>query len=183
MNRTLLRAERSCVLMVNMQHRLLVRAGSPREVAGNCRLVLRAAQALGMPGLAFEHQPEEFGPTVSELAELLPPEAVAAGRQYSAYDHPAVRRWALAAGRNQVVVCGIETQVGILQTVFGLLADEYACFVPADATGAHGAPQTAAALARLRDAGAAIVTVDMVLHEWAGAAGSANFERLRDLLG
>jgi len=182
MTRTLLKAERSCVLLVNAQHRLLARVDSPREVVGNCAAVVRAARALGLPVLAFEHEPAEFGPTVAELAELLPGVAVA-GPQFSAFDHPAVRRWALAGGRTQVVVCGIETQVGVLQTVFGLMADEYACFVPADATGAHGAAQAAAALARLRDAGAQIVTADMILHEWAGAAGSAAFERLRDFLG
>jgi nicotinamidase-related amidase len=182
MARTLLGADRSCVLVVGAQHRLLSRIDSPREVVGNCALLVRAARALGLPVFAFEHAPEEFGATVAELAELLPADGVAAGPQYSAYDHPAVRRWALAGRRTQTVVCGIATQVGVLQTAFGLMADEYACFVPADATGAHGAGQAAAGLARLRDAGAAVVTVEMVLHEWAGARGSPAFERLRGLL-
>lgn len=178
----LIKSERSCLLLLSVQHRLLSQVDSPRELAGNCATLLRAARALDLPVIAVEHDAEQYGPTVAELADLLPAGSLAGGPRFSAYDHPAVRSWLLAARRNQVVVCGIETHVAVLQTAFGLIADEYEPFVPADATGARGGMQHGAALARLRDAGAAIVTTEMVLYEWAGVPGSPGFRRLRELL-
>jgi nicotinamidase-related amidase len=178
----LIKSERSCLLLLNAQHRQLSRVDSPRGLVDNCATLLRAARALEMPVLVFERDPEEFGPTVDDLADLMPDAAVARGPQFSAYDHPAVRGWLLASGRVQVLLCGIETHVAVLHTAFGLIVDEYQPFVPTDATGTHGALQHGAALARLRDAGADIVTTEMVLHEWAGSPGSPAFRRLREFL-
>jgi nicotinamidase-related amidase len=178
----LIKSERSCLLLLNAQHRLLSRVDSPRELVGNCATLLRAAQALGLPVLAFESDTVEHGPTVDELAELLPKGAATGGSLYSAYEHPAVRAWLLAGRRDQVLLCGIETHVAVLHTAFGLIADEYRPVVPIDATGTRGGAQHAVALARLRDRGAAIVTTEMVLHEWAGPPGSPSFRRVRELL-
>jgi nicotinamidase-related amidase len=178
----LVKPERSCLLLLNAQHRLLPTVDSPREVVANCGVLIRAATALDLPVLAFERDAELHGPTVDELAELLPDGALAGGPHFSAYDHPAVRNWLLSTKRAQVVLCGIETHIALMHTAFGLIADEYQPFVPADASGAHGGLQTATALARLRDAGARVVTTEMVLHEWAGAPGSPGFRRMKEML-
>jgi nicotinamidase-related amidase len=179
---TLIRPDQSAVLLLNAQHRLLPWVDSPRKIVGNCGLLLRAAGGLSAPVLAFERDPDRHGPTVNELAELVPDGMTASGSQFSAYDHPTVKDWLLAGRRPQVVICGIETHVALLHTALGLIDDEYDVYVPADATATRGGLQMATALARLREAGARVVTTEMVLYEWAAGAGPEAAAIIEDLL-
>ena len=76
-------------------------------------------------------------------------------------DHPAHTETPADA-----VIAGCETHVCLLQTAVGLLAAGLRVFVVADACGSRTPRDHAAALERLRAAGAAIVTLEMVVFEW-----------------
>ena len=79
--------------------------------------------------------------------------------------HPA-RLWRLkrdifALGLAQVVLCGCEAHVCVLQTALGLQALGFQVFVVEDAVGARRQGDRSAALARLSQAGVTLVTLEM----------------------
>ena len=80
------------------------------------------------------------------------------------------------------MIAGIEAHVCVLQTTIGLLDIGYQCFVAGDATSSRLAANHAAGMARLREAGAEIVTSEMVVFEWLEKAGTPEFRELSRLL-
>jgi nicotinamidase-related amidase len=84
-----------------------------------------------------------------------------------------------AAGSHpQLVVCGMETHVCVLQTVMELLAGGRQVFVVEEAVGSRRESDKALALARMREAGASIVSREMVAFEWLRKADSDLFREI-----
>ena len=70
------------------------------------------------------------------------------------------------ADRQQVVLCGTEAHVCVLQTVLDLRWQGKEVFLVADAVGSRKPADKDAALARMRSHGVEIVTREMVAFEW-----------------
>ena len=87
-----------------------------------------------------------------------------------------------AAGRDHVVVCGVESHVCVLQTAADLDAQGYGVHIVGDACGSRAEASKEAALARFRALGISCVTAEMVLFEWLEAAGTAEFKAVSRLV-
>jgi nicotinamidase-related amidase len=178
----LIERDKSCFLLVDVQDRLLAAIDGKDKVVANARILLTAAARLGVPILASEQYPKGLGPTAAELKPLVPEGCTLEKIEFScAANEPYVDRLR-RLHRRQAVIAGIEAHVCVLQTALGLKAAGYDCFVVADAVGSRAPASLAAALARLRDSGIPAVTTEMVLFEWLGCAGTAEFKELSALI-
>jgi nicotinamidase-related amidase len=72
----------------------------------------------------------------------------------------------------------METHVCVMQTVMELLATGRQVFVVAEAVGSRRDSDKALALARMREAGASIVSREMVAFEWLRRADSDLFREV-----
>lgn len=167
---------RSGLLIVDVQEGLNPVMADPRTVLRGCSLLLQGAARLEIPVLVSEQYPKGLGPTVGELLELAPPDSVLEKLHFSCAADDGMRARLEGWGRNQVVVAGIEAHVCVLQSVLQLLALGYEVFVVADATSSRRPENHRAALERMGRAGAQVVTVEMVLFEWLGVAGTPEFK-------
>ncbi|HET9700373.1 MAG TPA: isochorismatase family protein, partial [Burkholderiales bacterium] len=70
----------------------------------------------------------------------------------------------------------------VLQTALGLKERGYDALVVADATSSRRAESHALAMDRLRLAGIPVVNTEMVVFEWLGQAGTAEFRELSALI-
>ena len=77
--------------------------------------------------------------------------------------------------RRQFVVCGCETHVCVLQTVLDLRARGNEVFVVEEGVSSRRASDKALATERMRQAGAQIVSREMVAFEWMERAGTELF--------
>lgn len=178
----LMTAEKSCLLIVDVQKRLLSAMDSPRAVLSGCSLMMKAAGVLDVPIVVTEQYPEGLGPTVEPLAELAPEDAFFSKLHFSSARNPAIRGKLETLKPSQVIIGGIEAHVCVLQTAIGLQEAGYQCFVAADATSSRTAANHAVAMSRLRDAGVGIVTSEMIVFEWLEKAGTPQFKELSRLL-
>jgi len=153
----------------------------PMLVIRNAGILMQAAARLGVPMLVSEQYPQGLGPTVAELRNLAPAEAIQPKVAFSCADDPDLRRKLVDLKRPQVIVCGIEAHVCVLQTAMGL-SDQLSPIVVADATSSRTNANREAALARLRAGGVPIATTEMVLFEWLGRAGTPEFKELSRLI-
>ena len=87
-----------------------------------------------------------------------------------------------ASGRRQVVLCGMETHVCVLQTALVLKALGYAPFVVEDAVCSRHDQHWRNALARLAAAGAAVTNHESVLFEVLEVAGTPEFRHVSRLV-
>jgi nicotinamidase-related amidase len=178
----LMSAPASCLIVVDVQERLLPSMASPRAVVDNTAVLVKAARRLDVPVLVSEQYPRGLGATVPELAPLLAPDERLEKLTFSCARDDGFAGRFQALGRKQAVVAGIEAHVCVLQTVEDLLAGGTEVFVVADATSSRTEANHAAAMARLREAGARVVTTEMVVFEWLAKAGTPAFKELSALI-
>jgi len=175
----LMTAEGAVLLLIDLQERLMPAIDDNKTVLARAVRLAEAARLLEVPVLATQQYPAGLGPTVAELAGY--PQAVLAKTTFSAAGDPGFAAL-LPAGANEIVVAGVEAHVCVLQTVLGMLGSGHRVLVAADATGSRDPADREAALARARQAGAQIVTSEMVLFEWLRDARHPRFREVQKLL-
>ncbi|WP_152225409.1 hydrolase [Pseudomonas sp. SCB32] len=173
----LLRAQTSTLLIIDIQERLFPAIREAESVLEHAAWLLAVAQRLGVPALATEQYPKGLGPTLSALRDALPVEALLEKIAFSAVTDPGLLQMP-GGERRQFVVCGTEAHVCVLQTVLGLLAEDREVFVVDEAVGSRRPRDKALALERMRQAGAMIVSREMVAFEWMERAGTEVFREI-----
>jgi nicotinamidase-related amidase len=170
----------SFLLIVDMQEKLVPVVEQPDRVVANAARLMTGAARLGVPILLTEHYPKGIGPTVPALRELAPAGAVLEKIHFDALSEPAFAEHLAALDRPQAVVAGTEAHVCVLQSALGLKQAGYRPYLVVDAVSSRRPEDKETAVARLRDAGVAAVTTEMVLFEWLARGDTTEFT---DLLG
>jgi nicotinamidase-related amidase len=158
-------AQASSLVLIDYQARLMPAIHGADELVAKALLLARAARLLGVPVLATEHNPERLGPTTGALAGMCG-QTVAKTHFDACEDGLLTALQPQATSRRQVVIAGCEAHVCMLQSALGLLRAGHDVFVVENASGSRRPADHAAAMRRLAQAGAAIVTHEMVLFEW-----------------
>ncbi|MFO1268912.1 MAG: isochorismatase family protein [Rubrivivax sp.] len=174
-------AAQSTLVLVDYQARLMPAIHDAAAVTANGVLLARAAHALRIPVIGTEQNPAGLGPNVEAIrAEC---QSTLAKMHFDACADGLLG--ALADARpqaTQVVVAGCEAHVCLMQTALGLLRGGKRVWVAASACGSRRGSDHAAAMARLAQAGATIVTHEMVLFEWLGDCRNAAFKDVLKLI-
>lgn len=170
------------VVVVDIQGRLAELMQGREELYEQVRRLAGGARCLGLPLLVTEQNPAKLGATRAELAEALAGAPVIAKMTFSCAGEPAFMAALAATGRGQVLLCGIETHVCLWQTVADLLAQGYQVFVAADAVSSRTAQNRELGLARMRQAGAVLVSTEMALMELMRTAEHPQFREVLKLI-
>ena len=178
----LLSATDSLLLVVDIQDRLLPVMHDGARVVRNTGILLQAAQALQVPAAITEQYPKGLGATVEAVRSQAAAVPVLEKLHFSAWADPAIRAHIEAAGRQQIVVSGIEAHVCVLQTALELRGAGYRVAVVADAVSSRQADSAALALQRMSAAGVMAVSTEMCLFEWLGHAAHPQFRALSRLI-
>ena len=132
------------------------------------------AGALDIPVLTSEQYPKGLGPTLPELEVVHP----IAKTSFSAMQEPQFAEAFKKAGRNQVVLTGMETHICVAQTCRDLCEQDIQVWVVADACLSRRSLDWQWGLERMRDDGARVVTAEAVLFELLGQAGGPIFKEV-----
>jgi len=181
----LIQADQSCLLVIDVQDKLAPAVEAVDRVIANAGVLMRAAARIKVPVLMSEQYPRGLGATVEALAGLAPDGAVMEKMHFSCAADAAIRArigQIGQAGRPQIVVCGIEAHVCVLQTALELVEYGHPVFLAADATASRKPSDRDAAIRRMERAGIEIVTTEMVLFEWLRRAGTPEFKELSKLI-
>jgi hypothetical protein len=178
----LLNAGQSCLVIVDVQENLLPAVIEPERLLANCAFLMRVAAKLDVPVLTSEQYPRGLGPTVGELRGLADNGQAIEKVEFSCMANPAFSEKFEAIGRPQAVIAGIEAHVCVLQTALQLRQRGHQTFVAGDATASRGATDARLAIQRMREAGAQIVSTEMIAFEWLGRAGTSVFKEVSALI-
>jgi nicotinamidase-related amidase len=171
----LLERDRAALVVIDIQEGFRPYACFERVAAASAKLV-QAARILSVPTLASEQYPRGLGHTAPEVG--LEQEPVIEKSVFSA-----VRAEGFdLAGREQVIVCGIEAHVCVSQTVHDLLASGAEVHVPADAVGSRHELDYERGLDRMQRAGAIVTSVEASLFELLQRAGTPEFKEVQRLV-
>jgi nicotinamidase-related amidase len=128
--------------------------------------------------LVSEQYPRGLGETVPELARHLEgvprlEKVVFSAAQADGFD---------LAGRDQALVCGIETHVCVSQTAHDLLGQGVEVQVAGDAVSSRTVANRDLGLAKMEHAGALPTSTETALFELVGRAGSDEFKAIQRLV-
>jgi len=180
----LLHADTSCLIVIDMQERLVPAMQAPARTSRNARILITAAQELAVPVLLTEQYPKGLGATVPELAKAAAAAhaAILPKMHFSCMEDQDFATAFAATGRKQAVIAGMEAHICVMQTAISLMDQSYEVFVVTDATSSRTLESEKACLDRLQACGAGIVTTEMVVFEWLGRAGTPAFKALLPLI-
>jgi isochorismate hydrolase len=181
----LLDAEDAVLLIVDMQTRL--GASMPADAWAATRattvMLTRAAAELRLPVLVTRQYPKGLGDTVPEVAAVLPDASVTLDKTcFAATDADGLCDALAMTGRSQVVICGMEAHVCVLQTAAGLDARGYTPFVVADGVCSRSPGHRDNALDRLGHGGVTVINRESCLFEWLRDARHERFKAVTSLL-
>jgi nicotinamidase-related amidase len=172
-------ADRAALVVVDVQDAFRKAVPDFERVARASATLVRGAEAIGIPIVVTEQYPQGLGGTVPEVRELFgddfePVEKVVfSAAEAEDFD---------LGGRDQALVCGIETHVCVNQTALDLLADGLEVHVCEDAVGSRFAESKQVGLQRMERAGAVLTSVETALFELVGRAGTDSFKAVQRLI-
>jgi nicotinamidase-related amidase len=170
------------LVVVDVQGKLAQLMADKGALFKNIRILIQAAKILEIPIVWCQQVPEALGPTVPEIAELLSDGEPIDKASFSCAGHEAFDAKLEALGRQQVLLCGIETHVCIYQTAVDLLARDLAVTVVADAVSSRTVQNRRIGLDRLAAEGATLASTEMVLFELLRTAEHPQFRQVAKLV-
>lgn len=186
----LLIRQQASLVMIDVQERFSGVIPEWSELIERGVRLAKFFRRLDLPIFLTEQYPKGLGRTVPELTAVLngiqPLEKMSfscCGNTGSPTDADAeLLRRLDVGGRRQVVLCGIETHVCVLQTAIHLREAGYEVFVATDAVASRLREHRDGALARLAQAGVTLVNHESVLFELLRSAADPAFKELSRLV-
>jgi nicotinamidase-related amidase len=178
-----LRPERTALVVVDLQERLLPAIAGRERVVRNSVLLLRLAEVLSLPAILTTQYERGLGPTVREVADAAGGTAPLDKVSFGCFGSPEfLERLAALGGRDQLLVAGIESHICVAQTVVGALENGYTVHVASDAVGSRSEENRAIGLRRMERAGALVSSTEMAIYELLGRSDAAAFKKMLPLL-
>ena len=174
----LLERDRTALVVVDVQEAFRDAVGEFDAVAGNVAVLVRGARVLGVPVLVTEQYPRGRGETVPEIAEHL--DGVPRLEKVE-FDATRVDGFDLN-GRDQALICGIESHVCVSQTAHDLLDRGVQVHVARDAVTSRSEENRELGLHKMEGSGAIVTSVETALFELLGAAGTDEFKQVQALV-
>lgn len=170
----------SVLVLVDYQQKLMPAIHDGGRVLAEALRLADAARELGIRVFGTEQNPKGLGPNVRDLRDRC--EATLAKMRFDGCGDGLA---AMLRGRGDpahVVVAGCEAHVCLMQTALGLLREGFRVWVVANACGSRSPTDRDLALQRLREAGATLVSAEMVIFEWLGSCENPRFKPVLALL-
>ena len=176
-------AEKTGLLIVDIQERMMRVIHGKDEVVRNTVLLLKTAKALDMPVVATTQY-------LARIGKLLP-EIIAGMPEVSALDKLEFDCFANEDIYNKIqsyknidtwIACGVETHICMYQTVLGGLRKGYTMWIPADAVSSRTPKNYETGLERISQIGGAVGNTEMIIYELLHKAGTPEFKSLLPFL-
>ncbi len=175
--------ENSVIVLIDIQERLAKAMENMDAVLNRVELLLRGAAALNVDVIVTEQYPQGLGSTLPGLLELLPEGTpVLAKTDFSVFGDSAFRTALASKYRKNVIFCGIESHVCVLQSVLDALEAGYQVTVAADAVSSRKSSDVALALPAFRHAGAQVLSVESILFQLLRTAKHPEFKTISKLV-
>ena len=182
---SLLRSASSHLLVIDIQERLLPAIPGSDAILAVTGKLMAIARILGVGLTLTEHNPAGLGISPAEFRDTVPSADILEKMHFSCLGEPPIAerfRALRAAGIDQVVLCGLETHVCVLQSAIALREMGMETFIAADATGSRSPTSVELGLRRAAAEGVGIVNSDMIAFEWLERAGTEQFRSVLPLI-
>lgn len=171
------------LVVIDVQTRLTQVMSDRKSLLQNCEVLIQAAKLLEIPITVTEQYPKGIGATEPQLTNALANDYLPVEKTcFSCCASDQFSTRVDKSSKPQMILCGIESHICVLQTAMDLLQSGKQVFVVADAVDSRSKENKKLALERMQQAGAIITNAESTVFEWLKDAKHAQFKALSALI-
>lgn len=176
-----IRKEDTSCLVIDYQERLMPVMADREELIANSARLLKGLKILEIPMAITGQYTKGLGLNVKEIFEAAGTEEYFDKMTFSSYELPEVQDAVKSRGKN-VILCGIEAHVCVLQTAIDLKDAGYQPILVTDCISSRKKSDKEVAFIRAQQEGILLTTSEAILFELTRAAGPDTFKQISKLV-
>jgi len=174
----MLQAKNTTLLLIDIQGRLAHSMHAKEALFDNLRRLIRGARVLKLPLLWTEQYPEGLGPTIPEIAGLLPDLKPISKVSFSCCANDLFMQRLEGLHPENVLLAGIEAHICVYQTARDLVRSGYRVEIIADAVASRTPENKQIGLEKSTQCGAFVTGTETVLFELLQTAKDERFKEI-----
>ncbi len=178
----LITTENTVLLLIDVQGRLAQIMYKSDELFASLETMIRGMKILDIPIIWMEQVPESLGPTIEPIASLLSDIKPISKNTFSCCSNQEFMDRFDSLGRNKVLLTGIETHICVYQTGIDLINAGYGVQVVDDCVSSRTKRNKEIGIDRIKQAGGALTSNEMVFFELMKAAKGDKFKQIVQLI-
>jgi nicotinamidase-related amidase len=174
--------EQTMAVVIDIQEKLLPHIHEGEEILKSCLRLIEGLQILSVPIIVTQQYTRGLGPTVPSIIQKFPEFSWVEKISFSCYEEPLFKEKVSILDKLNIILCGIESHVCVLQTCLDLLDSGLRPVVVEDCVSSRKPADKRIAIERMRQEGARITTVESLLFELTRRAGNEIFKRISSIV-
>lgn len=177
-----LSVKNTVLLCIDYQEKLLSKISDEEKIKEKIMIMVKSAQILEIPIVITEQYPKGLGSTFLELKNILKDQKLIEKIHFNCFRDINFLDKLTNIDRENLLISGIEAHICILQTALAALNRGYRVYLIEDTISSRSIEDKDIAFKRLAQAGAIPSSVEMILYELLGQAGSTTFKSILKLI-
>tara|TARA_R110002050_G_scaffold299858_2_gene466630 strand:+ start:105 stop:644 length:540 start_codon:yes stop_codon:yes gene_type:complete len=161
----MLKQENTGLIVVDIQGKLARLVHDSDTLISNCEKLIRGINALGLPIIFLEQNPEKLGETVTELSTVLPTHNPITKYTFNAGATPEFMNEISASNVDTWLICGIEAHICVYQTALHLFQSGLNIQIVCDCISSRTFANKNLAITKLTSRGLDTTSLEMCLYE------------------
>lgn len=174
--------EETCCVVVDYQEKILPAMAEKEQLIENSVKLLTGLHILEIPVMMTTQYAKGLGLNVPKICEAAGTEEYCDKKSFSIYEDEGARAKLNSFGKKNVILCGIEAHICVLQSIMGLVAAGYQPILIEDCVSSRKLHDKEVSIMRAREEGAIVTTYESLLFELTGGAGSDKFKQISNLV-
>ena len=175
-------SEESILVVVDIQERLYPHMDKKDELTKKCLTLISGCKALNVPVVVTEQYTKGLGFTIDPINECLGESKHIEKMTFSCCGESNFMLKIEEHYKENIILCGIESHVCVLQTAIDLVKTGHQPVVVADAVSSRNPYDKEIALRRMEKEGVIITTVEAILFEMCRTSGTDSFKAISRLV-
>ena len=170
--------EETTAVVIDIQEKLLPHIAEGEYILKNCLKLIQGLQILSVPIIITQQYTRGLGQTVPSIIQMFQEYSYIEKSSFSCYDEPHFKEKISVSGKQNIILCGIESHVCVLQTCLDLLDAGLKPVIVEDCISSRRPDDKRIAVERMRQEGARISSYESLLFELTRRAGNDIFKNI-----
>lgn len=176
-------AKDTMALIIDFQERLVPVIHQQEELLHNTELLIKGLDALEIPMVVTQQYTKGIGITVPRISELFGQEFTYEDKiTFSCVETKSILEQIEKSEKKNIIICGIEAHICVLQTVIDLIEKGYHVILVEDCVGSRRESDRQVGIKRAILEGAIPTTYESILFELTRVAKSDVFKEISKLI-
>ncbi len=176
-------AENTLALVVDFQDKLIPVIKGNSQLLHNTQILLKGLKLLQIPMIVTQQYTKGLGMTIPSLMETMGEDKVFYDKiTFSCADDEKILEQIEKRGKTNIIICGAEAHICVLQSVIDLLEKGFCVVLIEDCIGSRKESDKKTALCRAVSEGAVIASYESILFELTRTAKSEVFKQISALI-